>query len=67
MDEATGRKPLLLDREQVAAMLTVKPKTVDWLRRNRKLPAVKVTAKDVRWLPETVQAYRDTLVPEYDV
>lgn len=50
-------EPLLLDREQVAVILTVKPETVDWLRRERLLPAVKVTSKLVRWKPETVREF----------
>lgn len=53
---------LLLNREQVAELLGVKPGAVDQLHRVNLLPACKVGCRLV-WKPETVREYVENLIP----
>jgi hypothetical protein len=53
---------LLLNRDQVAALLEVDPATVDYLHRMRRLRAVRV-GKVNRWKPADVKAYVESLSP----
>ena len=56
---------LLLDREDVAALLGVPATTVDNLHRMRQLPAVRV-GKHNRWKPGAVRDFIASLEPGRD-
>jgi excisionase family DNA binding protein len=55
--QSTNRIPLLLDSKEVATILSIGPKTVHKLVREKKLACVQVTARDRRFTPEQVQEY----------
>ncbi len=54
---------LQLRREQVARVLGVPEKTVDYLHRVKQLPAVKV-GKFNMWKPETIREFVERLEPD---
>lgn len=58
--ELMGR--LLLNREQVAALLGVSEATVETLHRTGRLKGAQV-GKELRWQPAWVQKYADELEP----
>jgi excisionase family DNA binding protein len=53
---------LLLTRDEAARMLSIKPETLDYLHRMKRLRGVKV-GKELRWRPPDVQRF----VHELDV
>ena len=53
---------LLLTRDEVAQLLSVKPSTINHLHRIHKLPAVRVGLKNL-WKPETVREFVEGLRP----
>ncbi len=54
---------LLLDRDQVAAILGVDGATIDNLHRVRRLRAVRV-GRENRWKPQSVREFVENLEPE---
>ena len=56
-------RQLLLNRDQVAALLGVPAKTVDYLHRMRQLPAVRVGKFNI-WKPQTLREFVDLLEPK---
>lgn len=56
---------LLLTREEVSQLLEVPADTIANLHRVRLLPGVKV-GKHLRWKPEDVRQYVESLAPEND-
>ena len=56
---------LLLTREEVSQLLVVPPDTITNLHRVRLLSGVKV-GKHLRWKPDAVRQYVESLGPEND-
>ena len=60
MPSEVASRPLLLTREDVAAVLQVPWPTIDNLHRTKRLPGQKV-GKHLRWRPQDVHAFVDNL------